>query len=119
MTAGNATADYPSSALANRKQIGKECWRDGSTLKRRNAPKAFGHVPEEGQPRGFTVKMLWTVVLGEYASDHIFIDVESECFVDLLRDSWATKSGITSFKFNNDPNKIIRGIFRTRLSVFL
>ncbi len=63
--------------------------------------------------------MLWVVVLGEHASDHVFIDVESESFVDLLRDSWATKSGITSSKFNNDPNKIIRGTLRTRLSVFL
>jgi hypothetical protein len=57
-------------------------------------------------------------VLGEHASDHIFIDVDSECFVDLLRDSWATKSGITLFKFNNGPNEIIRGAFRTRLSIF-
>ena len=62
--------------------------------------------------------MLWAVVLGEHASDHVFIDVETERFVDLLRDSWGTKSGITSFQFNNDPNKIIRGTFRTRLSVF-
>ena len=44
--------------------------------------------------------MLWAVVLGEYASDNVFIDVESKRFVDLLRDSWATKSGITSFQFN-------------------
>ena len=35
--------------------------------------------------------------LGEHASDHVFIDVDSERFVGLLRDSWATKSGITSF----------------------
>ncbi len=62
--------------------------------------------------------MLWTVVLGEYASDHIFIDVESECIVDLLRDLEATGSGITSFQFNNDPNKIVRGAFRARFCVF-
>ena len=62
--------------------------------------------------------MLWTVVLGEHASDHIFIDVESERFVDLLSGSWATKSGTTSFQFNNDPNKIIRGAFQVRFCVF-
>ena len=56
-------------------------------------------------------------MLGEHASDHVFIDVESERFVDLLRDSWATKSGIASFQFNNDPNKIIRGALRTGLCV--
>ena len=62
--------------------------------------------------------MLWTVVLGEYASDHIFIDVESKRFVDLLRDSWATKSGIALFQFNNNQNKIIRWAFRARFCVF-
>ncbi len=62
--------------------------------------------------------MLWAVVLGEHVSDHVFIDVESERFVDLLRDSWVTKSGITSFQFNYDPNKIIRGAFRARFCVF-
>ncbi len=63
--------------------------------------------------------MLWTVVLGEHAPDHIFIYVESERFGDLLGDFWATKSGITSFQFNNDTNQSIRGAFRTRLSIFL
>ena len=61
--------------------------------------------------------MPWAVVLGEHTSDYVFINVESERFVDLLRDSWATKSGITSFEFNNDPNKIIRRAFRAGLCV--
>ena len=57
-------------------------------------------------------------MLGEHTSDHVFIDVESERFVDLLRDPGAAKMGIALFQFNNDPNEIIRGAFRTRLSVF-
>jgi len=57
-------------------------------------------------------------VLGEYTSDHVFINVDSECFVDLLRDRGAAKLGITLFQFNNDTNQIIRGAFRTRLSIF-
>jgi hypothetical protein len=49
MTAGNATADYPSSALADRKQARMDSWKNGFTLKQRNAPKALAGVPEEGQ----------------------------------------------------------------------
>ena len=58
-------------------------------------------------------------MLGEHASDHVFIDVDSEHFVDLLRDPGAAKPGITLFQFNNDTNQIIRGAFRTRLTIFL
>jgi hypothetical protein len=56
-------------------------------------------------------------VLGEHASDHVFIDVGAERFVDLLRNSWAPEAGITSFQFNNDQNQIIRRAFRTRFCV--
>ena len=59
----------------------------------------------------------WAVVFGKYASDHVFIDVDAERFVDLLRDPGAAKLGITLFQFNNDTNEIIRGAFWTRLSV--
>ena len=55
---------------------------------------------------------------GEHASDHVFIDVDSERFVDLLRDPGAAKMGVALFQFNNDTNEIIRGAFWTRLSVF-
>ena len=58
-------------------------------------------------------------MLGEHASDHVFIDVDSERFLDLLRDPGAAKQGITLFQFNNDTNQIIRGAFRTGLSIFL
>ncbi len=44
----------------------------------------------------------WAVVRGEHASDYVFVDVDSERFVDLLCDSWASEAGITSFQFNND-----------------
>jgi hypothetical protein len=57
-------------------------------------------------------------VFGEHAPDHVFINVDSECFVDLLRDPGAAKMGITLFQFNNDPKEIIPWAFRTRLCVF-
>ena len=60
----------------------------------------------------------WAVVFGQHASDHVFIDVDAERFVDLLCDSWASEAGITLFQFNNNTNEIIRGAFRTRLCVF-
>jgi hypothetical protein len=48
-------------------------------------------------------------VLGQHASDHVFIDVDAERFVDLLRDPGVAKLGITLFYLNNDANEIIRG----------
>ena len=57
-------------------------------------------------------------MFGEHASDYVFVDVDSEHFVDLLRDPGAAKLGITLFQFNNDPNQIIRGALRIRLCVF-
>ena len=59
------------------------------------------------------------VVLGQRASDHVFIDIYAERFVDLLCDPGEAKLGITLFQFNNDTNEIIRGAFWTQLSVFL
>ena len=50
---------------------------------------------------------LWAVVRGEHASNHVFIDVDSKRFVDLLRDPGAAKLGITSFQFNNDYNQSV------------
>jgi hypothetical protein len=49
-----------------------------------------------------TVIRLWAVVLGEHAPNHVFFDVDSERFVNLLRDPGAAKPGITLFHFNND-----------------
>ena len=43
-------------------------------------------------------------MLVEHASDHVFIDVDSERFIDLLRDPGAAKLGIMLFQFNNDTN---------------
>jgi len=92
MTAGNAAGDYPSCALDNGDQARQDFSTHGFALKQRNAPKTLGRVPEEGQPRGPTVIGLLAVVLGEYASDHVLIDVQSKRFICLLRDTWATKS---------------------------
>jgi hypothetical protein len=50
MTTGDAAADYPSNELADRKQDRMGCWKNGFTLKQRNATKAVASVPEEGQP---------------------------------------------------------------------
>ena len=60
----------------------------------------------------------WAVVFGKHASDHVFIDIDSERLVDLLGDSGAAEAGITLFQFNNNTNEIIRGAFRSRLCVF-
>ena len=42
-----------------------------------------------------------SVVLFKHASDNIFIDVYSECFIDLLRYPGTAKSGVTPFHFDD------------------
>ena len=48
--------------------------------------------------------------------NHIFIDVDSECFVDLVRDPWASESWIASFQFNNGLDEVPRRALGTWLS---
>jgi hypothetical protein len=48
--------------------------------------------------------------------NHIFIDVGSKCFVDPLRDPWASEAWITSFKFNNGLDEFPRRTLGTWLS---
>ena len=52
--------------------------------------------------------MLWTVVLGEHTSDNVFIDVESERFVDLLCDSRASESWIALLQFDDSLDELLR-----------
>ena len=61
--------------------------QNGLAAKEINAPEAVLKVTYKRQP-GRTVTGIrpWSVVLFKYASDNIFIDVNSERFVDLLRD---------------------------------
>ena len=58
------------------------------------------------------------VGLGEHASDHVFIDVDSEGFVNLLRDPGAANPGFTLFHFNNDTSEITHRPFGPGWVVF-
>ena len=44
---------------------------------------------------------------GKNAPDHIFVDVESKCFVDLLRDAWASERWIASFQFDDGVDQVL------------
>jgi len=50
MIAGDATVDYPTNELVDRKQDRMVFWKNGCTPKQHNAPKAVASVSEEGQP---------------------------------------------------------------------
>ena len=74
---------------------------NGFTPKQINAPQAVFGVPEEGQPRWPIISGGWSVMCGEDAPHHIFVDIGSKCFIDLLRDPWAAKPGIALFHFDD------------------
>jgi hypothetical protein len=49
---------------------------------------------------------------GEDAPDHIFIDFDSERFVDLLRDPWTSKPWVAPFQFNDGLDEFRRWAVR-------
>jgi len=60
--------------------------QNGLATKKINAPEAVFQMADKRQP-GRAVPGIGSgsVVLFKHAPDNIFIDVDSECFVDLLR----------------------------------
>ena len=48
---------------------------------------------------------------GKDAPHHIFVDIGSKCFIDLLCDPWAAKPWIALFYFNNRLDKFGRWAF--------
>ncbi len=57
-----------------------------------------------------------SVVLFKHASDHIFIDVYSERFVDLLRDPRAANTAVTPFQLDDGFYEFPLRPFGPRLS---
>ena len=68
----------------NEHPVGVE--QNGLATKKINAPEAVFQMADKRQP-GRAVPGIGSgsVVLFKHAPDNIFIDVDSECFVDLLR----------------------------------
>lgn len=54
---------------------------------------------------------------GKNTPDHIFVDADSERFVDLLRDAWASEPWIASFQFDDHLDEFPRGTLGARLSL--
>ncbi len=48
---------------------------------------------------------------GEDAPHHIFVDIGSKCFIDLLRDPWAAKPWIALFHFDDRLDEFGRWAF--------
>jgi hypothetical protein len=76
--------------------------QDGLATKEISAPEAVFQMTDKRQPgRAVTGIGPRSVVLFKYASDHIFIDVHSECFVNLLRYTGTAKPWITLLQFDD------------------
>ena len=75
--------------------------QNGFAPKQINAPETVFGMPDTGKPRRSLVLRMRVVVLFKHAPDHIFIDVYSERFVDLLCYPAAAKAGIALLEFND------------------
>ena len=71
--------------------------KNGFTPKQVYAPEAVLGMSREAQPRRPTVTWYWSIMCGEDTPNHIFIEVDSKCLIDLLRDPWTTKPWVESF----------------------
>ena len=62
----------------------------------------------------FLVKPLF----GEDTPDHIFIDIDPECLVDLLRDPWTSVPWISALHFNDGMDEFYGWTLWTRFAFF-
>ena len=102
MTSVYAKADDAPSELVHdhEHRVGVE--QNGFTTKKIDAPETVFLMADKSQPgRAVTGIGSWSVVLFKYAPDNIFIDVYSECFVDLLRYPGTAKPRVTPFQFDD------------------
>jgi len=63
-------------------------------------------------------KNVYKIIFGEDTPYHIFIDVGTECFVDLLREPRTSESRIAPFQFEDGLDEFSGWTFRPRLSLF-
>jgi hypothetical protein len=65
-------------------------------------------MADERQPRRTAIGIgSPTVVSGKDTPNHVFIDVESKRFVDLLSDPRASKARITSLQFDDGAYQLL------------
>ena len=82
--------------------------QNGLATKKINAPQTVFGMSDKCKPRRSVVIRMRVVVLFKHAPDHIFIDVYSERFVDLLCDPAAAKAGIALLEFNDSLDEFPR-----------
>jgi hypothetical protein len=76
--------------------------QDGLAAKEISAPEAVFQMTDKRQSgRAVTGIGSWSIVLFKYASEHIFMDVHSECFVNLLCYTGTAKQWITLLQIDD------------------
>ena len=92
--------------------------QNGFTPKQVDAPETVFNVADVRQPGSTATGIVSRVVVfGEDTPDHIFIDVESKCFVNLLCDPWTSEPWITPLHFYDSPDEFRRRTLGSRFAL--
>ena len=70
-------------------------------------------MTDKGEPRG-TIARLRVIMLGKYASHNVLVDLHAKSLGNDEGDSRATKIWISSFKFYDGVNELLRRTFGPR-----
>ena len=103
----DAKANYAPGELVHNDEYTVALQKNRLTPKQINAPQPVFGVPEEGQPRWSGITRIRSVMRGEDAPHHVFIDMGSKRFIYLLRDPWATKPWVTLFHFDDGLDEFL------------
>jgi hypothetical protein len=107
----DSKADDAPSELIHNNEHPMALQKNGFTPEQVNAPEAILGVPKESQPRWPIGARVWPVMCGKDASHHIFIDVGTKRFINLLCDPWAAKPWFTLLHFDDGPDECLRWTF--------
>ena len=103
----NTKADDPPRVLIHHHHHPMGPQRNGLTPKQVDAPQTVLHVADQRQPRRLTAPGIWLVVLGQDPTDDVLVDLETECLVDLLRDSGTTKARIATLHLDDGIDEFL------------
>ena len=111
----HAKPDDPARVLIHDHHYPMSPQRRRLAAKQVDTPEAVLHVTQESEPGWAAGVSNWSEVIGQDASDNVFIDGDTEGQCNLLGDSRSTPGGIALFHFDNGVDEFSGRSLRTGL----
>ena len=112
----HAKPDYSARVLIHDGQYPMSPQRRRLAAKQVDTPEAVLHVTHESEPGWAAGVSNWSEVIGQDASDNVFIDGDAESQSNLLGDSRTAPGRIALFHFDNGVNEFFGRSLRTGLA---